>query len=121
MRLTLFSAALIVFGLLPAAVYHAAAEPEKPVLSDKEMKERCDAALKDVRTFCGVEAVPRNSSSALEIFDMLPVQAPRAPNPGSERPVLPRSRERFECLNARLRVDRYCYPEGAHKASGSAS
>lgn len=81
------------------------------------MKERCEAALKDVRTFCGIEAVPRNSSSALETFDMLPVQAPRAPNPGSERPVLPRSRERFECLNARLRVNRYCYPEDENPAS----
>lgn len=107
------TAALILAGLWPAIWIVAAAESQYPELSEKELEKRCDAALRDLRAFCSAEVRPQKYWSVPAPAEWIPVQqkTPRPPNPGSERPVLPRSQEDFDCLDARLRVDKYCFKE----------
>jgi hypothetical protein len=109
--LTLFSAVLIFFGFLPHAVSDPVTEPGKQAPSQRELAERCRAALRDLRTFCAPESHFRSLPLPPERLDLRETQqTPRRP-PGAEYPELPRRNEQFECLDARLRVDRYCFQE----------
>ena len=99
-------------GFLAAglAVGVAVANPDKPGLTEPELERRCEAALRDLRTFCGAELRPQRFQSPPARGQLLHAQQPPpAPNPGTEKPVLPRGSETMECLNARIRVDQYCY------------
>ena len=111
-RLTLFSAAFILFGLLMDAAPDAAAEAERPALSEQEIAERCHAALRDLRTFCSSEYHRRGLTRPPDRPDLRETQqTPPRRGPGTEYPELPRFNEKFECLDARRRVDQYCFQE----------
>jgi hypothetical protein len=103
----------IIFLLLSVATWNAYAEPQPPALSAEELEKRCGAARRDVRTFCEPDLRYRGWRRPSNRFDFHTAQLAQSapPTPGSQRPRLPRSDQSYACLDARLRIDQYCYPK----------
>ena len=101
----------IIFLLLSVAAWNAYAEPQPPALSAEEMEKRCGAARRDVRTFCEPDLRNRDWRRPSDRFGFYTAQLTQSapPTPGSQRPRLPRSDQSYACLDARLRIDQYCY------------